>query len=378
MITYKLLAKALNITEIRARRLLKSKSLRRSSYGDLEYLVFKRDIGPYPEGTAVIFHNEDTPRVVPGYPQISRILLLKTAVPQHFKDQVVVEEKLNGYNVRVVSYAGKLLALTRGGYICPYTTHRVERIFAERGIEDIEGYTIVGEAVGLENPYTRFRYPECEGFCFYVIDVMKDGSYLPIDSKKKFCSDFGLDCVRELGRFSKDETEEIMNIVKKMETENREGIVLKDPQNRVPPLKYTTSATNIGDISEGMKYMFDEGRTYIFPRILREVFKNFEEQPSEEVLRERMRKLGEALLFEPLEAAKKVASGEAVAEEFTLKFYSESVIDEFLSFMQKQGILLNIKNMERENGEITIWFMKPKKTNLEFRNILSSGLSPLD
>lgn len=378
MITYKSLAKALNITEIRARRILKSKSLRKSSYGEFEYLVFKRDMGPYPEGTTVIFHNDYEPKVVPGYPQIPRILLLKVAVPQHFKDQVVVEEKLNGYNVRIVSYAGKILALTRGGYICPYTTHRIERIFKSKGIEDLEGYVVIGEVVGLENPYTRFEYPECKDFCFYVIDIIKDGSYLSIDSKKKFCEDTNLECVRELLRVNKDEVDKIWEVVKVIEAEKREGIVLKDPYNRVSPLKYTTSYTNIGDIAEGMKYMFDEGRTYLFPRILREVFKSFEEEPNDEVLKERMKKLGEAILLEPLNAAKKVYMGEAIAEEFFLKFYSENVIDEFLTYMQKQGILLNIKNMERENDEIIIWFMKPKRTNLELRNIMSSGLSPLD
>ncbi|HEU97634.1 MAG TPA: RNA ligase [Fervidicoccus fontis] len=378
MITYKTLAKALNMTEIRARRLLKSKSLRKTSYREFEYLIFKRDIGPYPEGTAVIFHNDYEPKVVPGYPQISRILVLRVAVPQHFRDQVIVEEKLNGYNVRVVSYAGKLLALTRGGYICPYTTHRIERIFRSKGIEDLEGYVVFGETVGLENPYTRYRYPECEDFCFYVIDVMKDGTYLPIDSKKKFCEDNNLECVRELAKVNKNDVDKIWEIVKVMESEKREGIVLKDPYNRVPPLKYTTSITNIGDIAEGMKYIFDEGRTYLFPRILREVFKSFEEEPNEELLKERIKMLGEAILLEPLNAVKKVNIGEAIAEEFVLKFYSENVIDEFLSYMQKQGILLNIKNMERENDEIIIWFMKPKRTNLELRNIMSSGLSPLD
>ncbi|MEM0112795.1 MAG: RNA ligase, partial [Fervidicoccaceae archaeon] len=169
MITYKSLAKALNITEIRARRLLKSKSLRRASYNDFEYLVFRRDLGPYPEGTTVIFHNDYEPAVIPGYPQIARILILNKAVPQHFKDLVVVEEKMNGYNVRVVEYAGKLLALTRGGFICPYTTHRLERIFREREVDELDGHIVFGEVVGEENPYTRYSYPECRDFCFYVI-----------------------------------------------------------------------------------------------------------------------------------------------------------------------------------------------------------------
>ncbi|MEM0020647.1 MAG: RNA ligase [Fervidicoccaceae archaeon] len=378
MITYKSLAKALNITEIRARRLLKSKSLRRASYNDFEYLVFRRDLGPYPEGTTVIFHNDYEPAVIPGYPQIARILILNKAVPQHFKDLVVVEEKMNGYNVRVVEYAGKLLALTRGGFICPYTTHRLERIFREREVDELDGHIVFGEVVGEENPYTRYSYPECRDFCFYVIDIMKNRSFLPVDSKKEFCESKGLDCVRELARVKKDEVEKIWEIIKKMEVERREGVVLKDPFNRVPPLKYTTSTTNIGDIAEGMKFLFDEGKTYIFPRVLREIFKNFEESSPKEVLSERARMLGEALLLEPIEAIRKVNLGEAVAEEFVLKFYSENVIDEFLSFMQKQGILLNIKNMERENDEILIWFMKPKRTNLELRNIMSTGISPID
>ncbi len=381
MEAYHIIAKALNVSELRARRLMKSKSIRRMIYHHIIYFVFKREIQGYPEGTTILYAEGKEPRLVPGFPPIKRILLLNKAVPQHFIDQVIIEEKMNGYNIRILGYNNEVIAITRGGYICPYTTHRINKILRDEVKKELmenQELTIHGEIIGVENPYTRFEYPETPDFGLYVFEVSKNNKFLPINERKKFLEENGLNNVFELARIHKNDYHIIYDIIKDMEKKRREGIVLKDPLHRVPPLKYTTTYTNIGDIMEGMKYFFDEGRTYIFPRILREVFKIYEEQITKEEVKNREEKLGQALLEPAVNSVKNVEKGEAVAEEFKLKFYNETAFNEFINYMQKVGILLTIRTVIREENGLTAWFLKPKKTNLYIRNIMETGLSPLD
>jgi len=67
----------------------------------------------------------------------------------------------------------------------------------------------------------------------------------------------------------KDDLEGLRKVIDDLDKRGREGVVIKDPEHRVPPLKYTTIYINIRDIQEGMKYPFDEGRGYLFSRIVR-------------------------------------------------------------------------------------------------------------
>ena len=57
--------------------------------------------------------------------------MLAPAIKRHFSDIVAVEEKMNGHNVRVLSIDGEIVALTRGGFICPYSTEVAQRLLPE-------------------------------------------------------------------------------------------------------------------------------------------------------------------------------------------------------------------------------------------------------
>jgi putative ATP-dependent DNA ligase len=374
-----ILSKSLRIPYWKAKRLLYSKSIRRMTYKNITYYLFKRDIRGYPEGTSILYKKGFEPRLVPGYPPIKRILILEKAVPKHFIDDVVVEEKMNGYNVRLLEYGGEVLAVTRGGYICPYTTQRMRKSLTERAREILGEADIIvfGEVVGTKNPYTRYLYPEEPLFGFYGFDIMMDKEFLPVDRRKKMLDEMEIKKVRELARIKKQETKKLLTILDKIEEQNREGIVLKDPLYRVQPLKYTTSETNIGDIREGMKFFFDEGRTYIFPRVLREIFVAYE-RGTVYWNREKARKLGEALVIPSLDSVLKAEKTGMLAEEFTLDFDETNELEEFIEFMHKQGIVPIVKTVVKNGGKIEARILKPKKTFTVIQNILDTGLSPLD
>ena len=379
-----LLAEALGVSTERAAQLARSRSIRVLRYRDLVYVVLRRDMHGHYEGTSVLYHPASgESMVVEGYPHIQRVLLLGTAVPRHFIDKVYVEEKMNGYNVRVVEFRGSILALTRGGYICPYTTSRVRRLYGRqlaRLLEAVGGSPVVaGEAVGLENPYTRFYYPEAPSWDFFVFDIFKRGlEPLPVEERHSLAADAGLRSVRLLGVYDKDDVAGIKGAVDMLEREGREGVVLKDPYYRVPPLKYTTGHINVADVEEGMRFPFDEGHTFIFSRALRQIFKAFEEGWSEERLRAEAERLGRAILAPALESLKHRASGGRVAEEFTLTFESHEELEEYLAHAASLGVQAMVVRLEYYDGKVKARLVKSKKTHEVYGRILRTGLSPLD
>ena len=374
-------SKTLGLEKDLMKDLLNRRVLRYMEYRDIGYLVFRREWRGFREGTSILVDSGNV-KVVHGYPSIQRILLLK-AMQTHFIDKVVVEEKMDGYNVRVVSFNGRILALTRGGYICPYTTARIidlygealARLFKNEG-EDI---VLCGEVVGEENPYVQHYYPEAPLFDYFIFDVMVGENFMPISRRDEIVSKYGLRQVRKLGVLQKDDVNSLMEIINKLERAGREGVVLKDPMHRVKPLKYTTTYIHINDLELGMKYPFDEGRGFLFSRILREIWKIYEEKISGKELEERAKRIGLAILKPAIESIKKVEEGKAVYEEYTLRVPSIKVLDEFMEYMDKLGVNIALVQVTPiENNYYKARIIKIKQTDLEYRRILKTGYSPID
>lgn len=376
-----ILAEALGVPVERAEKLLESKSTRVMRYRGFRYIALRRDLLGHYEGTTIIISGDEY-RVVEGYPHIERVLLLSRAVPRHFIDEVVVEEKMDGHNVRVVRVGGEILAITRGGYICPYTTMRMRRRYGE-GLNAIfdelgDDTVVAGEVVGMENPYTRYYYPEAPYWDFFVFDIFRGGTPLRVGERRRLVEEHGLRNVPQLGVVSKDDWKRINDIVKGLESAGREGVVLKDPEYRVPPLKYTTSYINTHDIQEGMKYPFDEGHTFIFPRVLRQMFRAYEEGWDEERLREEAERIGLAILLPAVESIRKYVMGEPLAEEFILEFASITELEEYISYAASLGIPLTVLSIDRVDSSVKVKLLKHKKTPEYYRRIFKTGISPLD
>ena len=381
MNTIQLLSEALGITPQEALRLARSKSVRRSRYRRIIYLSLRRDYRGLPEGTVILYSPGHAPRVVEGYPSIKRVLLLGRVLGNYFPGPVAVEEKMNGYNTRVIHYAGQLLAITRGGLVCPYTSHRISLLLGEvlrEFFRDHPGLVVAGESIGVENPYTRHPYPVEGGFGFQVFDIIEAGRRLPLEERDRLAGDYGLPRVPLLGVVDRGDVDALWSILGELEERGGEGVVLRDPQGRVEPLKYTTTRTNIGDIEEGMRFFFEEGRSFIFPRVLREIFKIFEERPSPSELEERWLRLGRALLEAPQASVEKVAREGVLGESFTLRFRDPRVLDETLAHFARLGVRVQLGEVVLENGWLKAVFYKPRRTGEEVKRILDTGLSPLD
>ena len=377
MIDYASLASLLNI-DISDLKSLIGRKLRLMKYRDLEYLVFTREAHGYNEGTVILIGKE--PMVIYAYPSIRRLAFLEAA-SKYMPSDFIVEEKMDGYNVRVVVYNGKLIGITRGGYICPYTTARLSRLYMDklRGFEqEYPDHVLVGEVVGLENPYVPVEYPEAPRFDLFVFDLMNKDKLKPLSLRDEVVEKYSLRRVRVLGVLSKKDSWRLWEIVDELERDGREGIVIKDPLHRVQPLKYTTVHTNIGDLRSGMKYPFDEGKSFLFPRILRLIAQGYEMKWDRKRLENIAYELGMAILEPAIENLHKRAYGKLIAAEYKLVFPSEEDLSDYLEYMETMGIDI-VTSIEGTSEEgIIVRVMKLKQTHNEYGRILETGLSPLD
>jgi putative ATP-dependent DNA ligase len=312
-------------------------------------------------GTAII-----DGAVVRGFPSIPRTLVLDPGIPEFFDGPVTIEEKLNGYNVRIayVDSGGDdedgLLAFTRSGYICPYTTEQVRALLDPAGFfDDHRELMLCGELVGPENPYTAHDYREVDSAALYVFDVRhrESGEPLPIDERRALCRAYGFDQVRTFGTHDPGAAvHAARDAIDDLDASEREGIVLKS-QDGTRMLKYTTSSIHRQDLEHAFALPFDYGRDFMFPRILREIFQAVEFEDSDEQLRERAHKLGEAILLPAVEAVRDVQAGETVGESHTVRG-DPAVIEALLSYFRDMGLGLDIERDERVDGERVVRFVK--------------------
>jgi len=352
-------------------------------YKGARYVPLKK--GGVGKGSVIIYYNGDA-KLVPGYPSIKRLVLL-SKVPEYFPEGVSVEEKMNGYNVRTVLVGGELFAVTRGGYLCPYTNARLREEIGEELKELLkalpEGSVVAGEVVGTENPYVRVAYPEEPKFGYFIFDIfVKEGNEwrnMPVMERHELVKQYGLRSVKLMGNFEPNEApQKIKEIIDRFDVEGREGVVMKDPNYKREPAKYTGSFTNIGDIEQGMLYPFDEGKDYLFPRIVREMFKVYEEGLKGREFEARALWLGRAILEPSVRAVKAVAEGNPIHEDFVLRFPSQEDLDEYLKYTRSLGVKVSILEKEEEDGWIVVKARKFKRSPDVIEGMLRSGHTPLD
>ncbi|QIO21705.1 RNA ligase [Haloarcula sp. JP-L23] len=321
-------------------------------------------------GTAIL---DDV--VVRGYPSMPRALVLEPAVHEVFDGPVAVEEKLNGYNVRVARVDGDLLAFTRSGFVCPYTTRKVATTLDADGFfEDYPEYMLCGELVGPENPYTEHDYPEVDEAAFYVFGIRhrETGGPMPVARRRECCVTYDLDPVRHYGTFTPAAAvSTAKETIRDLDARGREGVVLKSTDGR-RALKYTTSAIHRADLEHAFALPFDYGRDFIFTRVIREAFQAVEFDDPPDRVRERARKLGEAILLPAVETVRAVDADDPVGETHTVRADPE-VVEALLSYFRDKGLELAIERDRTEDGERVVTFTKVARSTRDKTAYYLSG-----
>ena len=367
-------ADKLGIAEWRLKGALERQSVQLIENFSPKYLIFKKDLAGIERGTAVFLGKELS--VVRGFPKIKRAFFLKPLIKKHFSDRVAVEEKMNGYNVRAALVEDKVLALTRGGFVCPYTTSKLrEDDNVERFLREHPSMMLCGEAVGEKNPYVVHRYEEAGDFGFFVFDLRDrvTNAAMPVLKRNALVKEYGLKHVRLFGIFEKGRAaEEVFRIVRELAEEGREGVVIKDPDMKLPPIKYTSSQTNAGDLAYAFHFPYEYGREFFFSRIIREGFQAVEWEESEAELEERALRLGKSILLPMVESIRKVMAGEVLSEDYELEFGSEAELEEFLTYLRRQGVSVVVEDVQRGDGSVRVVLKRLRTSSTDrIRSVLS-------
>jgi putative ATP-dependent DNA ligase len=328
-------------------------------YADgLEYQVLTDARHGVERGTVVV---EDADAIVRGYPSIPRVLVLEAGVPSFFDADttVVVEEKLDGFNVRVAD-VGEVLAFTRSGYVCPYTTARIrDRLDVSAFFADHPEWMLCAELVGPETPYTTHDYDGIDTNAVRVIDVRdcETGRPLSVDERDEVCETYEFPQPRRFGRWTPAEAPgEVRDAIAELDDAGREGVVMQSADG-TSQLKYTTESQHHGALAYAFSLPFEYGRDFVFSRVIRDGFQAVEFDEDDDRLRERAHDLGESILYPMVETIQDVADGERVGERHTVRGDPDS-IDALFDHLRDQSLTLDVESDRREDGERVVTFLK--------------------
>jgi putative ATP-dependent DNA ligase len=329
-------AEKLGITRERLEGLQES-VIKRSSWPEPRLFRFEKAASGIEAGTAIFESGE----VVFGYPKIRRAMMLAPAIKRHFLDRVAVEEKINGYNVRVVSVRGDVVALTRGGFICPYSTEVARRLMPEEVFRDHPDHVLCGEMVGPENPYVPKGIYPTDSIDFYLFDLSRKNvrSTFGVHETHRFAEEYGLRVTPLLGEFRAAEAyAEVREIVRRLGRKGREGVVMKDPDNKVLPIKYTCSESNCSDLEVAFRYYNDYALDFFVSRAVREGFQSVEWNESPEERRVRAQRLGESILLPLADTIERRRRGEQIVQQVQIRVKNLQTAKEFEYHLRRSGM----------------------------------------
>ncbi len=315
--------------------------------------------------------------VVRGFPKVPRCLVLDEGIPQHFDAAVAVEEKLNGYNVRVAKIDGEVLGFTRSGIVCPFTTHKVRSMLpVESFFEAHPEIMLCGEMIGPENPYTPADCYTVDSIAFRAFDIRKQASGKPfgVETRREICTEWEIPQTKLFGIYEPPEAvESTPEIIRELDAGRREGIVMQTVDGG-QQLKYTTSAANQGDLAFAFEFPFDYGRDFSFRRLIREGFQSVEFDESEARQRERAHGLGESLLLPMTDSIERIQDGERIGQQHTVRA-EPRVVDRLLEHFREQGLTIDIEGDRRVDGERVLTFTKQiQRTNDKVQTYLDGTI----
>jgi putative ATP-dependent DNA ligase len=308
--------------------------------GKQDLFRFDKPISGIEAGTCIFIKPLD---VVRGFPKIPRALMLYPGIADHFStcEKVAVEEKMNGYNVRVALINDEIAGLTRGGFVCPYTTEKARELVGRDFFLQHPDLVLCGEMVGPDSPYVPKTIYDIESLEFFIFDIRKKltGKPMPVKDRRRLVDEYGLISVRLFGEYDVEKVHtEIASIIQDFGTSLNEGVVIKDPEMDLTPVKYTSSMSNCQDLRYAFEYYNDYGRDFFFPRVCREAYQAVEWNETEEKLKERCQRLGESILLPMIKTIHKKKDGGRITETVQIRVRSLNTMLEFEEHLRLLGV----------------------------------------
>ncbi|MCS7198773.1 MAG: RNA ligase [Caldimicrobium sp.] len=317
-----------------------------------QFFRLNKEFKNYPVGT---FFNDTL--LVKGYPSIPRIYVLQTGLKRYLQYPFYAEEKIEGYNVRLVKVGHDILAFTRRGYVCPFATDRWEE-FLPRAPEfwrEFPDYIICCEVAGPENPFVSEWPPQVkEDIQYFVFDFAKigTGEFLPTSQKRILLQKYQLTHPEIHGPFDPEvDYQKIKFLLKRYHEEGREGVVFK-PEKEGSRVKYVTPYSNLNDLKVVFPYLGEVEPNYISLRLIRLALNLLE---FEEYKDEVYKVLGNYLFEETLRLLKKK---EILEEFFQVRFKREENFNALLAHFKLARVNVEILEKDWKEGYLVVRFKK--------------------
>lgn len=366
------IAELFHTTKQRVRGLLNRKTLHKTPDGNL---ILDKSISGVESGTNIFLESYE---VVRGFPKIQRAMMLQSTLAAHFTcKSVAVEEKMNGYNTRVAFIDNKIIALTRGGHTCPYTTEKAQTLIPEEIFTDYPDIVLCGEMVGPDSPYVPKNIYNVKSLEFFLFDIREKNTGIPLSVAAKYniAEQYNITCTKLFGIYPLTEAyNEITRIIKNLGACGREGVVIKDPTMKQPPLKYTSSQSNCTDLQHAFTYYHDYAKSFFYSRIAREAFQSVEWNETPEEIQRRCIQLGEGILQPMVATIKKIQEKEKISENVQIRVKSLRTAEKFKEHLRILGIDAVFHKPEKINNEYLIKIQKiNQRTNDKTESILTGN-----
>ncbi len=326
----------------------------------IKFARFISDFRSIERGTVIIGN-----RIIYAYPHIKRIFTLERGIARNIKNETVyIEEKIDGYNTRIASVNGRIVAFSRGGFIDYFITEKAnESDEIKSFFIKLPAAILCAEVIG-NTPYTK---PTRDfDIKILVFDIASNG-YLPCKERYDLLKKFGIESVPVIGKFQriniKDIRKEILAVLKA----RKEGIVIKS-EDRKEAVKYVTPYADINDIANNTRLLFDMPLGFYMQRILRSAMfiKDFDLDKEHYA-----KQLGNAFYDKFIDTLQKLEKGEEISEEFEITIKNTNTWDMLLRQMSREVRIEKIFEKE-EDGMLRIRFRKVyRRTNKRLRELLN-------
>lgn len=314
--------------------------------GPFEWLRFADDFKGVDRGTVIL---QD--RWVFSYPHIPRLTSLVGGIRRFINRPFFVEEKIDGYNIRVVWYEGQLLAFTRGGYLCPFSMDRLPDFISPEFLEDYRDAVLVIEVAGPDNPYIEVSPPNIqEDIQMYVLDVMEEDAFWDPERRYHVLKTYNLQQPRRWGPFSPDQPAAVLDVLSLLDQEKIEGMVLKEPTPWVGhrAYKYYTPHATLRDLEVDSDLLFELPPEFFLSRIQRIGIALCEmNQPPDDTF---YSELGKGLLEGFFRVVSRYPEIRHVSHTFRVRVHDEKTVDKLLEHFARSRVV-RVRTLERRIGE---------------------------
>ena len=314
------------------------------------------------------------------FPRIARIMHLENGIRKAFTQPFYVEEKVDGYNIRVARIQDRVLAFSRGAYVCPFSTDRiVDFLDVKKIFDEHPGLIVCGEFAGPDNPY-NIEYPPYvkEDIRFFAFDLMllNKPHSIPVEEKYKLFDAYCMPTVRRFGQFLVSDILALKKVIKELDETGCEGIVIKPTHPAEDILKYVTLGSCLRDIHVTAPLMAEMMSEFFTHRIIRAAM--FIQEHVNSLKSEVFAQLGEVMLKPVYESVTKAARGELIDERFLLRFREEESIQRMVDHLHRCKVKFEILSKNKEGAYWHVRFARRCYASYEILQRHLDGASHVD